>query len=81
MSDVELARRQAIGDLLRRSALRHGDKTALLFGEERRSYSELDAIVSRTGYKRPKRVVFVDALPTNASGKIVKRDRFADLAA
>jgi fatty-acyl-CoA synthase len=32
------------------------------------------------GYKKPKRVVFVDELPRNAAGKILKRelrDRFA----
>ena len=28
-------------------------------------------------YKRPKRVVFVDALPTNPSGKVLKRDLIA----
>ncbi|MEA2167925.1 MAG: fatty-acyl-CoA synthase [Solirubrobacteraceae bacterium] len=36
------------------------------------------------GYKRPKHVVFVDALPKNASGKIVKRDlrdQFSNLGA
>ena len=26
------------------------------------------------GYKKPKRVVFVDELPRNASGKILKRE-------
>ncbi len=34
-----------------------------------------------SGFKTPKRVLFADALPRNASGKILKRelrDRFAD---
>ena len=29
---------------------------------------------SLAGYKKPKRVVFVDELPRNASGKILKRE-------
>ena len=28
-------------------------------------------------FKRPRRIVFVDALPTNASGKVLKRELIA----
>jgi len=34
-------------DVLTRSAARHGDKTALVFGERRFSYRELDGMTSR----------------------------------
>ena len=31
-------------------------------------------------YKRPKRFIFVDALPTNPSGKVLKRELLAQYA-
>lgn len=40
-------RRQGIGDLLARSAARHPQKTALVFGARRYSYRELDDSVNR----------------------------------
>ncbi len=53
MADADLARlvaaasRHTIGDLLRRSALRHPQRLALVHDERRWSYSELDAAVNR----------------------------------
>jgi fatty-acyl-CoA synthase len=47
-SDVDLARRQTLGDIVRRSAIRHGAKEAIVFGEERISYAQLHENVSRT---------------------------------
>src|SRR3954451_13445702 len=48
MTALNIARRHALGDLLRRSALRNPDKTAIVFGELRQSYAELDTTVNRT---------------------------------
>jgi fatty-acyl-CoA synthase len=45
---VASARRQTMGDLLRRSAVRHPGRTAIIEGDLHQSYSELDAIVNRT---------------------------------
>jgi fatty-acyl-CoA synthase len=42
------ARRHGLADLLARSAVRAPDKTAIVFGELRQSFAELDALVSRT---------------------------------
>jgi fatty-acyl-CoA synthase len=42
-----IARRQTIGDLLRRSAARYPDRTAIVDGELRRTYRELDDAVNR----------------------------------
>ena len=42
------ARSQSIGDLLRRSAARDPDKTAIVYRGLRQTYTELDATVSRT---------------------------------
>ncbi|NUU24080.1 MAG: AMP-binding protein, partial [Streptomycetaceae bacterium] len=42
------ARRHGLADLLARSAVRTPDKTAVVFGELRQSFAELDALVSRT---------------------------------
>ncbi|PWR21418.1 fatty acyl-CoA synthetase [Zavarzinia aquatilis] len=39
---------QAIGDLLRRSARRTPAKTAIVYGDLRQSFAELDAVVNRT---------------------------------
>jgi fatty-acyl-CoA synthase len=44
---VALARRHTLADLLRRSAARQGDRTAIIDGERSRTYSELDADASR----------------------------------
>ncbi|MCF2530689.1 AMP-binding protein, partial [Yinghuangia soli] len=42
------ARRHGLADLLARSAVRTPDKTAVVFGELRQSFAELDALVTRT---------------------------------
>ena len=42
------ARSQSIGDLLRRSAARDPDKTAIVYRGLRQTYAELDATVNRT---------------------------------
>ncbi|MCU1692568.1 MAG: acyl-CoA synthetase [Frankiales bacterium] len=41
------ARRQQLGDLLHRSAARYPDKLALVGGDDRFTYAELDALVNR----------------------------------
>src|SRR3954453_9022820 len=48
MTALNIARRHALGDPLRRSALRDPDKTAIVYGDLRQTYSELDATVNRT---------------------------------
>jgi len=48
MTPLDTARRHALGDLLRRSALREGGKTAIVYGGVRQSYAELDAVVNRS---------------------------------
>jgi fatty-acyl-CoA synthase len=45
---LDIARRHALGDLLRRSAQRDPDKTAIVYGDLRESYASLDATVNRT---------------------------------
>ncbi|MBN6055020.1 acyl-CoA synthetase [Nonomuraea sp. RK-328] len=57
-------RRHAIGDLLRRTAARHPAKTAIVYGELRQSYADLDRVVNRTA----------NALAARGVGK---GDRFA----
>lgn len=42
-----VARRQTLSDMLRRSALRHGPRPAILCGDVRWSYAEFDAVVDR----------------------------------
>ncbi|NNH71061.1 acyl-CoA synthetase [Nocardia uniformis] len=44
------ARSQSLGDLLRRSAARLPDKTALVWRERRESFAELDAAVNRVAH-------------------------------
>ena len=44
---THIARRQTMGDLLRRSAARHPDRTAIVDGDLRRTYRELDDAVNR----------------------------------
>ncbi|MCK2219092.1 acyl-CoA synthetase [Actinomadura sp. ATCC 31491] len=60
-------RQHAIGDLLRRSAARYPGKTALVHGEVRQSYAELDRTVNRVA----------NALAARGVGK---SDRFAVLS-
>ncbi|MFG1946790.1 acyl-CoA synthetase [Nonomuraea sp. NPDC048826] len=60
-------RQHAIGDLLRRSAARHPAKTAIVYGELRQSYADLDRTVNRTA----------NAL---AARGVRKGDRFAILS-
>ena len=48
LREVQHARAQGIADLLRRSALRHPAKLALVSGEVRWSFAELDEAVNRT---------------------------------
>src|SRR5664280_2321306 len=64
---VEHARRQTIGDLLRRSAAREPAKTALVFADRRWTFAELDGAVNRT------------ANALDASG-VTRGDRIAVLA-
>ncbi|MCP9619787.1 long-chain-fatty-acid--CoA ligase [Nocardia otitidiscaviarum] len=47
---VAEARSQTLGDLLRRSAARHPDKTALVWRGRRESFAELDAAVNRVAH-------------------------------
>jgi len=47
-SHVSQARSQALGDLLRRTAQRDGDKLALISGPTRLTFAQLDEIVDRT---------------------------------
>lgn len=47
MNPIESARRHSLGDLLRRSAARAPDKLAIICGEQRYSYAELDALCDR----------------------------------
>lgn len=47
MRNVTTARRHTLGDIIRRSGLRHGDKTAVLFEDRRWSYAELDEVTNR----------------------------------
>ena len=44
---IARARQQSLGDLLHRTALRHPDRLALVFGERRDTFSELDAECNR----------------------------------
>ncbi|MFI6706779.1 acyl-CoA synthetase [Nonomuraea sp. NPDC050478] len=60
-------RQHAIGDLLRRSAARYPAKTAIIYGDLRQSYAELDRTVNRTA----------NALASRGVGK---GDRFAILS-
>jgi len=48
MNEVEFARCHALGDLLRRSARRAPEKTAIVYGSTRQAFAELDETVNRT---------------------------------
>jgi fatty-acyl-CoA synthase len=63
---VQRVRAQALGDLLRRSALRYPDKLALVSGELRWTYAEFDGAVNRTA--------------AALSGRVEKGDRLALLS-
>ena len=49
-ADRSRARRQQLGDLLHRSAARFPDNTALVGGDDRFTYAELDALVNRLAH-------------------------------
>lgn len=66
-SAVARARQHAVGDLLRRTALRYPDKLAVVAGEQRFTFTELDRAANRTA----------NAL---AARGLVKGDRLALLA-
>lgn len=46
--EIEAARQQALGDLPRRSALRHRDKIAIIDGERTLTFAEFEQVVDRT---------------------------------
>ncbi|GAA3562598.1 acyl-CoA synthetase [Amycolatopsis ultiminotia] len=48
---VQHARQHAVGDLLRRTALRHPDKLAVVAGQRRVTYREFDAAVNRCAHR------------------------------
>jgi len=48
VTDTTSARQHGLGDLLRRSAARDPDKTAIVYGSLRQSYAQLDVTVNRT---------------------------------
>jgi fatty-acyl-CoA synthase len=48
---IQRARQHSVGDLLRRTALRHPDKLAVVAGERRVSYAEFDAAVNRCAHR------------------------------
>lgn len=66
-ADRSRARRQQLGDLLHRSAARFPDKTALVGGDDRFTYAELDALVNRLAHGL-------------AGAGLAKRERLALLA-
>jgi fatty-acyl-CoA synthase len=47
-AEVPTARQHGLADLLRRSARRSPDKTAIVYREVRQSYADLDRTVNRT---------------------------------
>ena len=50
MTEIQRARRNTLGDILRRSRGRYPDKTALQFEEEVLTYRELDQLVNQTAH-------------------------------
>jgi non-ribosomal peptide synthetase component E (peptide arylation enzyme) len=65
------------GEILRGSAHRFPDKTALIAGERRLSFRELDEAADRWArlvarFKRPRRIEIVADLPKTAVGKVQK---------
>ena len=59
-----VARRHAIGDLLRRSAARDPDRIAIVYRSVRQTYAELDETVNRTANALAERGVRVTGLDT-----------------
>lgn len=52
----------------------HPDSDAVIFGDQHITFAEMEGRIHRlAGYKKPRRVVFVDEMPRNAAGKILKR--------
>jgi len=84
-SEQVIARRNGIGDLLRRSAARDPDKLALVFADVRQTFAELDVTVNRAanalaarGIQRGDRVVL---LAHNSHGFVVAYFALARLGA
>jgi fatty-acyl-CoA synthase len=50
MDDVARARQQALGDLLHRTAARYPSKLAVVAGERRATYAEMEVAVNRTAH-------------------------------
>ncbi|WP_329061181.1 acyl-CoA synthetase [Amycolatopsis sp. NBC_01480] len=48
---IQRARQHSVGDLLRRTALRHPDKLAVVAGERRVTYAEFDGAVNRCAHR------------------------------
>lgn len=79
------ARRHTIGELLRRSAARLPDKTAIVYGQVRQTYAELDTVVNRTanalterGVRKGERIAL---LSHNSHGFVVAHFALARLGA
>ena len=62
---IRRACRNTIGDAVRRSAARNPEKDALM---------QEHASAKLASFKRPRYIFFVDDLPRNAAGKILKRE-------
>ncbi|MBB4683389.1 acyl-CoA synthetase [Amycolatopsis jiangsuensis] len=52
---IQHARQHAVGDLLRRTALRHPDRLAVVAGQRRITYREFDAAVNRCAHRLAER--------------------------
>ena len=50
LSAVHQARRNTLADLLRRTSARHPEKLAIVYGEERLTYAELDDLVNQSAW-------------------------------
>jgi acyl-CoA synthetase (AMP-forming)/AMP-acid ligase II len=67
---VARARSHTLGDIPRRSASMHPSKTAIIDGDVVLTFAEFENLVDRAA----KQVFFVDILPKNPSGKLLKRE-------
>jgi acyl-CoA synthetase (AMP-forming)/AMP-acid ligase II len=66
---------RTVGDIPRRHARLRPDAIAMACEDRTTTYGELDRRSSQVaGFKCPKSVDFVDALPRNPSGKLLKRE-------